>query len=127
MEEERIKVLQMLDEGKITVEEANELLSALQESKGSKKESLTEVSGVEEAKFLKILVTENEEEQVNISIPIKLVRMLKNFVPQKVKRRLEEEGVDMDELMSQIEQRTLNGKLVDIDDGKSHVEIKMVK
>ena len=127
MEEERIKVLQMLDEGKITVEEANELLSALQESKESKKESLTEVSGVEEAKFLKILVTENEEEQVNISIPIKLVRMLKNFVPQKVKRRLEEEGVDMDELMSQIEQRTLNGKLVDIDDGKSHVEIKMVK
>ena len=124
MNQERKKVLEMLHQGKINVDEADELLAVLERNSNI---TPSEYDDSEGAKFLKILVTENGQEQVNISIPIKLVQLIKNFLPQKARRKFEEEGIDMEELLSQIENRTFKGKLVDIDDGKSHIEIKMVK
>ena len=63
---------------------------------------------------------------MNISIPVGLVKALKQIIPEKAKERLNEKGIEIDKIISQVEKRTFSGKLMDIDDGKSHVEIRMV-
>ena len=126
MSEERKKVLKMLEEGKIDVEEAEQLLSTLGD-KGIESEELgSEKEDGGEANFLKINVVEDGEEKVNISIPVGLVKALKQIIPEKAKERLNEKGIEIDKIISQVEKRTFSGKLMDIDDGKSHVEIRIV-
>jgi len=127
MNEERKKILKMLEEGRIDVKEAEELLSTLDEKDESTSKVISGEKGTDRASFLKIYVTENGKEQVNISIPIQLVKLLKKLIPGSAKDKLSEEGIDIEELMTQVEERTFDGKLVDIEDGNTHVEIKMVK
>ena len=127
MNEERKKILKMLEDGKINVEEAEELLSALDEKDQPSGKVISRQKDTGRASFLKIYVTENGKEQVNISIPIQLVKLLKKLIPSTAKDKLNEEGIDIEELMTQVEERTFDGKLVDIEDGNTHVEIKMIK
>lgn len=126
MNEERKKILKMLDEGKINVEEANELLSSLEDSQ-PETEMVNEVATVDEASFLKILVIEDGEEKVNITFPVGLVKFLKNIVPDTARTKLTENGVDLEKVINEIEKGTFDGKLVDIEDGDSKVEIKLGK
>ena len=127
MNEERIRILKMLDEGKITVEEAEELLSTMDLPEEEETKFETEVQSTEEASALKIIVIEDGEEEVNISVPLSLVKMLKGLIPGKAKDKLDEKGIDIDKVMDEIEKGTFDGKLVDIHDGDTHVEIKLVK
>ncbi|MBS3787217.1 hypothetical protein KGY79_03340 [Candidatus Bipolaricaulota bacterium] len=126
MTDERKKILKMLDEGKIDVEEANELLSSLEDSQ-PEVEIENEVPTVKEASFLKILVIENGKEKVNITFPIGLAKFLKSIVPEKAQSKLTEKGVDLEKVISEIEKGTFDGKLVDIEDGDSRVEIRLGK
>ena len=73
MNEERKKILKMLEEGRIDVKEAEELLSTLDEKDQTTNKVISGEKGTDRASFLKIYVTENGKEQVNISIPIQLV------------------------------------------------------
>ncbi|MFP4136192.1 MAG: SHOCT-like domain-containing protein [Candidatus Acetothermia bacterium] len=124
MDEERKIVLKMLDEGKIDVEEANELLSSLEKESGGKdKEGDTPGN----ANFLKILVVEDGEEEVNITFPIGLAKFLKKITPEKARSKLSEKGVDLSKVIEEIEGGTFDGKLVDIEDGNSRVEIRLGK
>ena len=127
MNGERKRILKMLEEGKIDVEEANKLLSTLEESEPEAEYPEVETKAQEEATALKIIVVEEGQEEVNISVPLSLVKMLKGFVPGKAKKKLDEKGIDLEGLMDKIAEGTFNGKLVDIKDGDSHVEIKLVK
>lgn len=126
MSEERTRILKMLDEGKINVEEAEELLATLEDTSEEKTGSVP-VESTEEASALKIIVTEEGEEAVNISIPMQLVKMLKSFIPASAKEKLDDKGISLDKVMEQIEKGAFDGKLVDIKDGKSHVKIMLVK
>ncbi len=105
MNEERRKVLDMLASGKITVDEAEKLLSALfdNDSRGRVSEPL----GKKPLKYLRVLVEPGEEskkkEKVNIRVPLNLVRAgLKwaSFIPKDAQKRmneaLNEKGIDMD-------------------------------
>ena len=125
MSEERKRVLKMLEEGKIDVQEAEELLSSLDEAEES--ESKSRPRSVEEANYLRIIVVEDGKEEVNISIPIQLVRTLKGLIPVKATSKLAEKGIDIDKVIDEIEKGTFDGKLVDIEDGDSHVEIRLGK
>lgn len=126
MNEERKKILKMLDEGKIDVEEANELLSSLEDSQ-PEKEMGSEVTTDEEAKTLRILVTEEGEEEVNITFPVGLAKFLKNLVPETAQSKLTEKGVNLEKVMGEIESGTFDEKIVDIEDGNTHVEISLGK
>lgn len=126
MNEERKKILKMLDEGKIDVEEANELLSLLENNQADVGIE-SPVDTVGEANFLKILVIEDGEEKVNITFPIALAKFLKNMVPESAQSKLTEKGVDLEKVISEIEKGTFDGKLVDIEDGDSRVEIRLGK
>jgi hypothetical protein len=98
--EERKKILEMLQQGKITVDEAEKLLAAL----SSPEESGT---GRPASKYLRVQVEpapeSNRKDRVNIRVPMRLIRAgLKwwAFVPKhaqtSINRALHEKGIEMD-------------------------------
>ena len=115
---ERVKILKMIEEGKITAEEGAKLLAAL--SRGKEAQSGLQVS---EAKWLRVRVSELDtgKTTVNVNLPIGLVevglRMGARFVPDM-------EGIELEELSDALRQG-MTGKIVDVvdEDEGQRVEI----
>jgi len=105
MNEERKKILEMLADGKIGVEEAERLLSAISESSGEVPAG--EKTDKARLKYLRVIVepgpgSENTE-RVNVRVPIKLIRagikfasLLPKDVQGKVDDALKESGISLD-------------------------------
>jgi hypothetical protein len=106
--EERMQILKMIQDGKISAEEGAKLLTALSESARSEKVARTE-SG--QARWFRVRVTDLDtgKDKVNVNIPIGLVnvgvKMGARFAP-------EIEGMDFDEVVAAI-QSGAQGKIVD--------------
>ena len=109
--EERLKILQMLEDGKIGADEASTLLRALE---GGQRSSVRTPVGSSDSRYLHVHVTnlESGAEKVNVTIPMGLVkvglRMAERFAP-------EFEDIDMDEL-EEIIVSGVTGKLVEVTD-----------
>ncbi len=107
--DERMKILKMIEENKITAEEGTRLLAAL--SKGGRKR---EDAPAVEAKWMRVRVTDLDtgKTSVNVNLPIGLVnvglRMGARFVPDM-------EGYEIEEISEALRQG-LTGKIVDIVD-----------
>jgi hypothetical protein len=130
MNEEKRKVLDMLAQGKITVEEADKLLTALNEPSG---ESAPGTDGKRSWKYLRVLVepgpgTESND-KVNIRIPFKLIRAglkFAAFIPReyqgKVDEALKEKGLNVD--LSKITFEDLEEIVSNLDDMTVEVDGK---
>ena len=131
MKEEIKKVLEMLEEKKITSEEATELLEALKETKEEEEEETTPLS-TKKKRFLKIRVTKGEKPQVNVTIPFSLVNWGLNLASKLGKNTVNVEGkeipIDMDELNKAMNDPEFTGKIVDVmeEEKGEHVEIEIV-
>lgn len=138
--EERMKILQMVAEGKITPEDAAQLLEAINAGSQATRRSGPDVRGgpVESAmgpvdpnipglgrkpRWLRVRVTDTDSgrPRVNVRLPLSMVstglKMGSKFAPQI-------EGLDPDQLMQIIESGDM-GQIVDVydeDDGE-HVEV----
>ena len=129
MKEEIKKVLDMLEEKKITSEEAAELLEALRDTK--EEEEITPLS-TKKKRFLKIRVTKGEKPQVNVTIPFGLVNWGLNLASKLGKNTVNVEGkeipIDMEELNQAMNDPEFSGKIVDVVDEEKgeHVEIEIV-
>ena len=119
MSDERMRILKMVEEGKIDVDEANNLLETLD---GKDKEQKKKLS---KSRFIKILVEENGEEKVDISIPMVLAKSFMKFIPKNAKKSLNDQNINLDEIFDSINSEVENGTLVDIKDGTDHVIIKV--
>jgi hypothetical protein len=117
MNEERMQILKMLEEGKITVADADRLLDALGEA--PKEEPRT-------GKKLTIKVTDRvtQKQKVNMTIPIGLAKIAAKFVPHKAKSKLAEEGVDVDQVLSQVLSENI-GKVIDVETEDEVVQISI--
>ena len=119
--EERMKILKMIEEGKISSKDGAELLRALDKDSISKPNE--PLKGTSPAKWFRVRITDvaTGKNKVNINIPMGLVnvgmKMGARFAP-------EVEGVDFDELTKMI-QEGAQGKVIDIIDNEEgeHVEI----
>jgi hypothetical protein len=116
--EERMKILKMIEEGKVSAEEGAKLLSALA-SANRPQGGLTAGN----AKWLRVRVTDvnTGRSKATVQIPISLMeagmKIGAHFAP-------EIDGVNMDQLMEAL--RTgVTGKIIDVTDGDDgeHVEI----
>ncbi|MEJ6952571.1 SHOCT-like domain-containing protein [Natronospora cellulosivora (SeqCode)] len=114
MSEERMRILKMLEKGEITAEEATELLNALESKPVATKKT---------KKKIRILVSENGQEKVNITIPLKLAKVIANFVPKSAISSMEEEGIDIHGLIDSIDEEMGDEPLVNINDGGDRVVI----
>ena len=109
MSEERRKILEMLASGKITLNEAEGLLSALVEGESKQKgeQDVSFLGKKPPLKYLRVVVEPSpdskKKERVNIRVPLNLIRAgLKwvSFIPKdaqvKVNEALSEKGIEMD-------------------------------
>ena len=109
--EERIKVLQMLEEGKISADEATTLLRALD---GGQRATPGAPSASGENRFLRVQVTDLDsgKAKVNVTIPMGLVgaglRIAERFAPEFA-------GLDLEELEGLLSSGAI-GKMVEVRD-----------
>ena len=95
MTNEKLRILKMVENAKISAEEASQLLAALNSSENSGKK----------AKWLKIRVYENNSEKpkVKVSVPIAVAKLatkiggkFKISMPKKAREKMEEKGINLD-------------------------------
>lgn len=116
--EERLKILKMIDEGKITAEEGARLLATLSESR--KAASRTPRPGTSGARWLRIRVTDmvTGRPKATVNLPLSLVDAGLNIASKYAP------DIAFDELVSSINAGA-EGKIIDVydeEDGE-HVEI----
>ncbi len=124
MDEERIRVLNMVKDGKLTVDEATKLLEAMN---ATPEKDLREVHT--KAKWLRVKVTDlsTGKPKVAVNLPIVIVDWALKMGPRAASLGgvdLNSMGVDLEELRSVISYG-MRGKIVDVtdNDSASHVEI----
>lgn len=117
MKEERLRILQMLQEGKITAEEADRLLQALAEGEGSVGTAV-QLAARPRSRFLRIRVAGTDGNKLNVNIPIQLAKFAMRFIPRDAQLRLTEQNIDLDTILTAIEEG-VDGKIVEAtsDDG----------
>lgn len=137
MSTEKKRILEMIQEGKITAEEGLDLIQALDDS-----EPRVNVNPYPLAnRSLRIRVFSENKTKVNINVPLKLLKATSKFIgigmkaiPEQARREMSNRGIDLsqldiEELMTLVEHSlTENEKIVDIDvddpqEGKVRVEI----
>ena len=117
--EERLKILEMIDDGKINAEEGAKLLSALSESRQSKsKPAVRTTSGG--ARWLRVRVTDmvTGKPKATVNLPLGLVDAGMNIASKYAP------DIAFDELIGSINDGA-QGKIIDVideEDGE-HVEI----
>ena len=119
--EERLKILKMIEEGKISAEDGAKLLAALASSKSTSSTSST--INTSEGRWFRVRVTDaaTGKTKVNVNIPIGLVN-----VGLKVGARFAP-GLEAEELdaITQALNSGMTGKIIDVTDEEDgeHVEI----
>jgi hypothetical protein len=119
--EERMKILKMIEEGKLSAEEGTKLLAALSEKRGPTSPRTPGMPGT--PRWLRIRVTDirSGRSKASVQIPLALVdagmKIGAHFAP-------EVEGVDMMNVMDAI-RSGVTGKIIDVTDEEDgeHVEI----
>ncbi|RPJ01395.1 MAG: hypothetical protein EHM31_05890 [Candidatus Aminicenantes bacterium] len=133
MNEERRKILDMLAQGKITVEEADKLLAAVETGPGAGTAAGTEASGRRSWKYLRVQVepgpTSESGDRVNIRVPFKLIRAglkFAAFIPReahaRVNQAFKEKGMDID--LARITPQDLEEIVSNLDDMTVEVDGK---
>lgn len=137
------RILDMIAAGTITSEEGMELINAIKDvDRKDEAEAVATATPVAKAatgvkksySFLKVRVeTDEDDTKVNVNVPLKLVKSLGgltknigNYIPEDARETMSEHGVnidqlDLDEIISALEDGSMEGSLVDIDteeDGK---------
>jgi hypothetical protein len=121
--EERMKILKMIQEGKITAEEGAKLLAALRESRGkpTRPGGMSPVGG--NKGWLRVRVTDmaSGRTKVNVNLPLGLMdaglRIGAQYAPEL-------QGLDLNQLINEVRSGA-SGKIIDVideEDGE-HVEI----
>lgn len=147
MNEHRRQILQMLSEGKISADEAERLIAAMEAPSSSPASSESGSSSPTKSrpKYLRVLVDAEEERngaydgptKVNVRVPMQLLRAgvrLASLIPQQALHRanqaMHEKGVPID--LSQIKPENLedlveqlNDLSVDVDQKEAGAKVKV--
>ena len=120
-DEQRLTILRMIEEGKITAEEGARLLTALGGAEAEQEPAQAEVGGqpLNSSRLLRVRVSDlaSGQKKVGVNIPVGLVSFGLRFVPDSA-------GVDVDAIRQAIDSG-ITGRIVDVtdeEDGK-HVEV----
>ena len=125
------RVLDLLAQGKITVEEAEQLLQALKEQPRTEGAPKAEATSSATRRFIRIRVTKpgthgRDDKDVSIRVPMSVVRgglRLGTMIPgfhASMNARLRERGVDID--LSKIDPATIESLLAEM--GEFNIDVK---
>jgi len=146
MSSEKMKILEMIQEGKLTATEGMDLLKAIEE--GNSPKEATQILEKEFVKskglstgerMLRVRVVGEKTLKVNVNVPLSLIRSASkllvyamSFVPADKLAELEKKGLDLQALdvegLARILEETLDGRIVDVEvadpaEGKIKVEV----
>ena len=118
------RVLNLVRDGKVSVDEGLRLLEAL-DNPPQNVSTFDSDSNGKKGRILRIRVLDTAgNAKVNLNVPLALAKVAMKFIPKDVSRQLEEEGINLDELLSEIKQIN-SGKIIDIDSEDAKVEISV--
>jgi hypothetical protein len=123
MNEEKMMILKMLQDGKISADEAAKLLESLDVGQKKEEGKATEEPRKSEGKFFRVSITDTTtgKSRANIRMPLSVMgigmKFGAHFAPQI-------DGMDSDQLMDAIRNGQV-GKIIDVfdDEEGEHVEI----
>ena len=143
--DERNRILDMLADGKISAEQAADILKAIgpsdppgappppppprapaSDAAGSRAYVMPK-QGI--ARMLRISIdadgnTPSDRAKIRVNVPLALARFAMKFMPEEARVQLDEKGIDLNELLDALGDELPEGRLVDIDasgqeDGKA--------
>lgn len=140
MSDEKLKILELLEQGKISADEAKNLLDALGEGGSASSSQSSSVpaksksgsGGKAKKRLLRVLVYEGDlnKPKVRVNIPLQLAKLAMKFVPED-KGKIDVNGkqislgdLDLDEII-ELASEVEDGKLVEVEDGDERVIISL--
>jgi len=132
MSDEKMRILKMIEEKKITAEEGAKLLAAM---------DAPAAGGNGQAHWLKVRVYDkgSDKAKVRVTVPLSLLKIAGRLggkfsvmMPEEAKRQMEAKGVKLDaesfeDIEKLFDQFAVNGqyKLVDVDDDESGEKVEV--
>ena len=117
MKEEVKRILKMVEEGKIDVDKASELIEAINKSANT----LPLNASKNLDKMLKVRVLSATKDTVNVNVPVKFLKAIGNAVNNiKIPGISDEAGIDIKMIMEAIDSG-LEGKIVDVKSGNGDI------
>lgn len=113
---DKLRILKMVEEGKITGEEAEKLLDAMKNDTTVAKvedDFFKRKQSVDGKRMLYIRVKSQDGEKVNISIPVEIIKMATSFTGAGL-GKLDKYDIDFDMIMNAID-KNINGPIIQID------------
>jgi hypothetical protein len=108
MNESRKKILAMLSEGKISVDEAAQLLEKVSSTEEPEKAPAPQ-GPVKNPRFLRVVVNSNDGDRVNVRVPLSLIKTgikLGSLMPKEAAQTVSDKGFDLSTL-SQLDENEL--------------------
>lgn len=132
MSDEKLKILEMIQNGKITPAEGMELLEALNESKPEDSKRTVESPGLVLAERFLVVKVNSYNAKVNVNIPLNLLKATSKFVsmgmgliPEEARREMLIKGIDIgkfdfEEFVALLDKGLADGRLVDVESEDEH-------
>lgn len=118
--EEKLRILHMVEEGKLSAEQAVELMNALEGSASEEKfdnalePSAARRPGAYEDKMLRVIVDSPEGDKVNVQLPVRIIRQVLKVTGQLPIKSEDLKNIDLDALTTSILECLDNETLGDI-------------
>ena len=137
MSQETMKILELLETGKITRQEALELINSLDARRDP--EGVSPAAAASAKRFLRVRV-DGDKTKVNVNVPLNLIKVATQiadasmkWIPQDAHEQMKKQGIDLskidfDEIINLVDQGLSDGRLVDVEtedeiDGRIKVEV----
>ncbi|MGH2453203.1 MAG: SHOCT-like domain-containing protein [bacterium] len=115
--DERLRILDMLREGKLSVADADRLLAAIQPERGLSRQ-------VPRARLLRVRYAGHRGEAMNFTLPLGLAEVILRFLPKGMRVSANGQDIDVARLLSDLQEDGTLGKIVDVRDHRgAHLEI----
>jgi len=126
MDDERRRILKMIEEGRLSAEEGAGLLDALDAPDQSAAKAAGHGQSKQEGKSLHIRVIDGASgrDKVNLNVPIALTKMVSSLLPDNQRERLREHGISVDDLIRAVESGEV-GKVIEIKDDNTDDQVEI--
>lgn len=131
MNEEVLRVLKMVEEGKISADKAKELIDALDglnSASGSDTKIVLSEQKNYEDKFLRIKILSAEGDKVNVQLPIKIIKEIIKITGKLPIKTEGLDGIELEQLVNTIVtclDNEVMGEIVDVTSSKGDI-VKVV-
>ncbi len=101
---DRLRILEMVKEGKVTPEEGARLLDELDRAPRGP------------ARLVRVRIQSPNGQKMQFSLPVTVAGSILGLVPESARERLRDRGVNLDEILRAVQEGDASGPLVDIKD-----------